>query len=99
MSVPKEGNWLDALSFGDGATSGELDQAVLVDIGGNVGHQCTHLKVAHPELARRIMLRDRIEKIKSAPEIKGVNFMAQDLFTLQTVKGTVTSMLLRSREY
>jgi len=51
--------------------------------------------MAHPKLAGQIILQDRVETIKSTPEIKGVKFTAHDFFTPQTVKGTVTSILFK----
>ena len=88
MSVPREGDWLDVIPFGDAAASMDSpDCVVFVDIGGNIGHQCARLKAKYPNLSSRIVLQDREETIKNAPSIEGVEFMVHDFFTPQPVKG------------
>jgi len=84
MSVPREGSWLDVVPFEDTLSP---EQAVFVDIGGNIGHQCARLKARWPELKGKVVLQDREETIRNAPKFKGVEFMVHDFFTTQPVKG------------
>ncbi|EFX04254.1 flavin-dependent halogenase O-methyltransferase bifunctional protein [Grosmannia clavigera kw1407] len=86
MSIPKEGNGWDVIPL-ELSVSSTHQGPMLVDIGGNTGQQARLLVAKHPELAGRVIVQDREETIKSAPEVKGVQLMAHDFFGPQPVRG------------
>jgi hypothetical protein len=90
MSVPREGDWLDVLPVPSlkPAEDGGDNQVVFVDVGGGFGHQCARLTDKYPEFKGHVVLQDRPEAIAVAPPIPGVQAMAHDFFTPQTVKGS-----------
>ncbi|KAL2039673.1 hypothetical protein N7G274_007532 [Stereocaulon virgatum] len=69
------------------AVNGEEEKAVLVDVGGNVGHDMQRFYNAHPEAARRCYLQDRPEVVKLSQVPDPVRKMGYDFFTPQPVQG------------
>ncbi|KAI9370225.1 S-adenosyl-L-methionine-dependent methyltransferase [Aspergillus egyptiacus] len=61
--------------------------ALLVDVGGNVGHDINKFLSRHPALAPRLVLQDRGEVIALAECPSAVQTMVHDFFTPQPVKG------------
>ena len=62
---------------------------LLVDVGGGLGHDLKELKAKHPQLPGRLILQDLpqvVAQIQGA--IDGIETMAHDFFTEQSVKGT-----------
>ncbi|KAL4738167.1 S-adenosyl-L-methionine-dependent methyltransferase [Aspergillus similis] len=86
MRLTKGANGVGVMPLDSSVSSGH-DGVVFVDIGGNTGHQAAELLSRHPELAGRVMVQDRGEVIKSAPEIEGIQWMEHDFFGIQPVKG------------
>jgi hypothetical protein len=84
MRLSKDANGVGVMSF-DGAVSG--DGVAFVDVGGNTGHQAAEVLAQHPKLAGRVIVQDRGEIVKSALEIKGIQWMEHDFFNAQPVKG------------
>ena len=66
--------------------SGE-DSVILIDIGGNVGHQCAEFKRHFPSVKGRIILQDLPGPISMALTTEGVENQVYDMFTPQPVKG------------
>ncbi|EMR85431.1 putative o-methyltransferase protein [Botrytis cinerea BcDW1] len=66
----------------------ELDPKapLLVDIGGNVGHNCVHFKTMFPNIPGRIILQDLPENIKAALSTPGIEPMVYDFFKPQPIK-------------
>ncbi|EPE27465.1 S-adenosyl-L-methionine-dependent methyltransferase [Glarea lozoyensis ATCC 20868] len=63
------------------------DLPLLVDVGGNIGHDLERFRQAHPETAARLYLQDRPEVVKLAKCPEPVNKVGYDFFTPQTIKG------------
>lgn len=72
---------LTGLAGDDGET------ALLVDVGGNVGHDINKLLSKCPILAPRLVLQDRDNVVRLAKCPPDVTVMAHDFFTPQPVKG------------
>ena len=72
------------------AVNGEEEKAVLVDVGGNVGHDMQRFYNAHPEAARRCYLQDRPEVVKLSQVPDPVRKMGYDFFTPQPIQGQIT---------
>lgn len=60
---------------------------LLVDVGGNVGHDIEKFRAVHPELASRLVLQDRPDVVRIAKCPSTVQIMAHDFFTPQPIKG------------
>lgn len=60
---------------------------LLVDVGGNVGHDIEKFRARHPEVASRLVLQDRPDVVHLAKCPSTVQVMAHDFFTPQPVKG------------
>ena len=65
----------------------QVDGPLLVDVGGNVGHDLHKFLQKHPEMAHRLVLQDREEVLRDAKCPPAVNLMAHDFFEQQPVKG------------
>ncbi|KAH7305261.1 S-adenosyl-L-methionine-dependent methyltransferase [Stachybotrys elegans] len=60
---------------------------LLVDVGGNVGHDIIKILTEQPDVASRLVLQDRPEVLELAKCPPGVQVAAHDFFTPQPVKG------------
>lgn len=60
---------------------------LLVDVGGNIGHDIEKFRQAHPKTAARLYLQDRPDVIQQSKCPTPVNKLAYDFFTPQPVKG------------
>ncbi|CAI7654987.1 unnamed protein product [Penicillium glandicola] len=87
MSVPREGDWLDVFSVPSLAENVAVDQALFVDVGGNIGHQSARLRARYPDLPGRIIVQDLPETIQAAPPVEGVEHMAHNFFEPQPIIG------------
>ena len=63
------------------------DSVILIDIGGNMGHQCAEFKRHFPNVKGRIVLQDLPGPISMALSIEGVENQVYDMFTPQPIKG------------
>ena len=68
------------------------DATVLVDIGGNIGHQCAEFKSKFPKVPGRVVLQDLPGPIEMALSTPGVENMAHDMFKPQPIKGVVPGL-------
>ncbi|KAL2147438.1 hypothetical protein VTI28DRAFT_9337 [Corynascus sepedonium] len=92
MSVDRGADWVGSIPF---PSAEELERDVLkteqtpvfVDVGGNIGHQSSHVLAWHPHLAGRIVVQDRPETVASAAPTKGIAFAVHDFFTPQPILG------------
>ena len=72
------------------------EDALFVDIGGNVGHYCALFKNAFPELPGRIVLEDLAGTLGHALPTPGVEKLQHDFFKEQPIKGEFISGLERA---
>ncbi|KAL2151685.1 hypothetical protein VTH82DRAFT_6783 [Thermothelomyces myriococcoides] len=63
------------------------DRPLVVDVGGNVGHDMERFRRAHPETASRLYLQDRPDVVRLSKCPDPVNKMGYDFFTPQPIKG------------
>lgn len=66
----------------------DSNATVLVDIGGNIGHQCAEFKQKFPHVKGRVVLEDLPGPVGMALSTSGVDNKTHDMFTPQPVKGT-----------
>lgn len=69
-------------------------EIVLVDVGGNVGRDIERFRVAHPEVAARLVLQDRPNVVRDSICPDTVKKMAYDFFEPQPICGMVESNVL-----
>jgi hypothetical protein len=91
MGGRREGQpgWLDVYPV-EAELAGKItaNSVLLVDIGGNQGHDLTTFRERYPKLAGRLILQDLPEPIdKISPPLEGIEVMPYDFFTPQPVKG------------
>ena len=67
--------------------SAEPDKALFVDVGGGVGPQCLAFKTKYPNLPGRVILEDIPQTLEHASPIEGVDFLVQNFFEPQAIKG------------
>lgn len=65
------------------------DRPLVVDVGGNVGHDMERFRRAHPETASRLYLQDRPDVVRLSKCPDPVNKMGYDFFTPQPIKGMI----------
>ena len=75
-----------------GTLSNKEDEILLVDIGGNQGHDLKMFKELHPNIPGRLVLMDLPEAIENnKSDMKGIEMVPYDFFTPQPVKGNFLS--------
>ena len=87
-----------AKELGPGAKT-DKDSVMIVDVGGNKGHELGSFHETHPEIPGRLILQDldvMIESVNKNGPPESVEAQVYDFFTPQPVKGTPT--LLRIDE-
>ncbi|KAK7714756.1 hypothetical protein SLS57_006999 [Botryosphaeria dothidea] len=82
-----QASWLDIYPHQISVDNASPDGVLLVDVGGNVGHDVSKFCQAHPELASRVVLQDRTDVVANAICPPAVRKMAHDFFNEQPVKG------------
>ncbi|RAH47963.1 S-adenosyl-L-methionine-dependent methyltransferase [Aspergillus brunneoviolaceus CBS 621.78] len=88
--MAKQAGMLDIFPYDRLADDRPDDDSViplLVDVGGNVGHDMNKFLGKNPGLAGRLVLQDRPEVVRQAICPAEVRAMAHDFFTPQPVKG------------
>ena len=79
----------DAYPVEQEAQGWDPEATVLVDIGGNIGHQCAEFKQRFPKVQGHVVLEDLAGPIGMALPTPGVETKIHDVFTPQPVKGTI----------
>lgn len=70
------------------------DAVLLVDVGGNKGHDISSFHKAYPDLPGRLILQDMpsmIDTVRADPP-EGIELISYDFFTPQPVKGEFAAM-------
>lgn len=83
------GRWLKKFPF-ERHTEGwnpSSNEALFVDIGGNVGHYCALFKSRFPQLPGRIVLQDLPDTLRHALPTPDVEKVGHDFFQPQPIKG------------
>ena len=82
-----QANWLSIYPHEMLVQSASEGSPILVDVGGNVGHDLERFRLKHPEIAERLVLQDRPDVIALSKCPDPVQKMSHDFFTPQPVKG------------
>jgi hypothetical protein len=81
-----QAGWLDIFPQDNIVAGSRTEGALVVDIGGNVGHDLERFRRAHPETAARLYLQDRFDVVQKSLCPDPVHKMAHDFFQPQPVK-------------
>lgn len=89
MRIQRAGHWIDSFPVEKevGSFSPAPESALLVDVGGGFGQQAIGFKSKFPHLPGRIIVQDIPATLELAKPVEGIEFMEQDFFELQAVKG------------
>lgn len=73
---------------------------VLVDVGGNKGHDLKLFQAAHPKLDWKLILQDLPDVVKQNDQalLEGIEIMPYDFFTSQPVQGRKVPALRLSNQ-
>lgn len=82
-----QASWLSIFPHEKLVTTATEGSPILVDVGGNIGHDLDRFRAAHPEVADRLVLEDRPDVIALAKCPDPVRKLAHDFFTPQPVQG------------
>ena len=83
--------WLDIFHFAE-RLSAKLRQdqgaVLLVDVGGNQGHELCKFQARYPDLPGKLVLQDLPDSLsRISKPLEGIEIMAYDFFTPQPVQG------------
>ncbi|KAK0651022.1 O-methyl transferase B [Cercophora newfieldiana] len=79
-------SWLSVYPVEDMSANWPADQAIYVNIGGSIGHQCAQFKAAFPTLPGRVILQDLPHSIAHALPTPGVENMAHNFWDPQPIR-------------
>lgn len=82
-----QAGWLDIFPHETIVSSAKPDGPLVVDVGGNIGHDLERFRQAYPQTASRLYLEDLpgVVKLSKCPD--AVNKIAHDFFAPQPIKG------------
>ncbi|RMD44105.1 hypothetical protein DV735_g969, partial [Chaetothyriales sp. CBS 134920] len=82
-----QAGWLEIFPHDTLLKTSDPNLPLVVDVGGNIGHDIERFRQAHPETAARLYLEDRPAVIKLSKCPDPVNKIGYDFFTPQPIKG------------
>lgn len=85
--MAQQASWLDIIPHDRIVADHLSGQPLVVDVGGNIGHDLERFREAHPETATDLYLQDRAEVIQHSKCPDPVNKMAHDFFQSQPIQG------------
>lgn len=85
--MANQAGWLDIFPHETILSSAAPDGPLVVDVGGNIGHDLHRFYEAHPETAARLYLEDLPDVVKLSKCPDPVNKISHDFFTPQPIKG------------
>ena len=90
--------WLDIFPAGSRfeAIAAKEDAVLLVDVGGNKGHDLMLFKERFPDIRGRLVLEDLPEATKNVAPSEGIKIFPYDFFTPQPLRGNPTTLPLET---
>ncbi|KAK8084446.1 hypothetical protein PG997_005717 [Apiospora hydei] len=82
-----QAGWPDIVPLAPLLAGAEADGPLLVDVGGNIGHDLNKFRAVYPDVDARLYLQDIPAVIKGARVPDTVNKMVHDFFQPQPIKG------------
>jgi len=95
MAVQREGHteWLDFYPFEGQIVAGfsaeDPDAVLVVDVGGNMGHEIQAIRQKFPSLPGRMVLQDLPNTIAQVTPSQQMEAMAHNFFTSQPINGKI----------
>ncbi|KAI0379429.1 S-adenosyl-L-methionine-dependent methyltransferase [Hypomontagnella monticulosa] len=86
--MAQQASWLDIFPHAAIAADHISGKPLVVDVGGNIGHDLERFRAAHPETATDLYLQDRAEVVRLSKCPDPVNKMAHDFFKTQPIEGS-----------
>ena len=104
MTGQREGRatWLTFFPFEEQLVrgfKGGIDDVMLVDVGGGIGHEVEAIKNKYPGIPGKFILQDSPNIIQKARRVPGMQVMVHDFFKPQPVKGELTEKKAYPRHY
>lgn len=87
--MANQSGWLEIFPHNTLISNAKPDGPLVVDVGGNIGHDLDRFYQAHPETASRLYLQDLDEVVSLSKCPASVNKMGYDFFTPQPIKGKI----------
>ncbi|KAJ6014396.1 hypothetical protein N7540_008987 [Penicillium herquei] len=81
-------HWLDLFPIEQKCQGIAPEQALFVDVGGGIGHQCIALRERLPASKNKVILQDLDVVVAQAIKHEGVEVMAHDFLQPQPIKGS-----------
>lgn len=85
--MANQSGWLEIFPHDTLISNAKPDAPLVVDVGGNIGHDLDRFYQAHPETASRLYLEDLAEVVSLSKCPDPVNKIGYDFFTPQPIKG------------
>lgn len=82
-----QASWLSIYPHDTLVNSAAKETPILVDVGGNIGHDLERFRILHPDVAERLVLQDRPDVVALSKCPDPVKKMPHDFFTPQPVRG------------
>lgn len=82
-------------------TRKDPEAVLLVDVGGNTGHEAVSFREKHPEVPGRLIIQDlpsMIDAVKKQGHHQDLELVQHDFFTRQPVKGGCSALTPRSTQ-
>lgn len=79
--------WMSVYPYTEKTENLAPERPLFVDVGGGFGHQSIALRMALPDLPNKVIVEDLPNLINTIPKHEGVEFIAQDFFQPQQIKG------------
>ncbi|EKV16252.1 S-adenosyl-L-methionine-dependent methyltransferase [Penicillium digitatum] len=86
--MANQAGWLDIFPHKQILETSRGDTPLVVDVGGNIGHDIERFREVHAESASRLYLQDRPEVVKLSKCPDPVNKLGYDFFSPQPIKGS-----------
>ena len=85
--MAQQASWLSIYPHETLVNTAVKGSTILVDVGGNIGHDLERFRILHPDVADRLVLQDRPDVIALSKCPDPVKKMPHDFFTPQPVRG------------
>jgi hypothetical protein len=89
-----QASWLDVMPVDSFLTGPDSNLPLVVDMGGNIGHDIEKFRQVYPDTAARLYLQDLDDVIANSKYPDPVNKITHDFFTPQPIKGECISIIL-----
>lgn len=82
-----QASWLDIVPVENFMDGSDPSLPLVVDVGGNIGHDIEKFRQKYPDIATRLYLQDRAAVVELSNCPDAVNKIAHDFFQPQPIKG------------